>query len=181
MWLFAYGSLMWRPGFPYQHAEPARLEGWVRRFWQGSADHRGTEAAPGRVVTLLPDPNGHCVGVAYQIDTNGLDATVRGLDVREKGGYRRERLDVMLRSGARLPALTYVAAPDNRNYLGPAALDAMATQIMTAHGPSGANLDYLRLLERAVVEAGAQDVHVSLLMAAIRPRLPVGSAPRDLC
>lgn len=150
------------------------MDGWVRRFWQGSTDHRGTEQTPGRVVTLLAAASGHCIGMAYQVDTDGAHATMRELDFREKGGYRRERLGVVLRSGARLRALTYVAAPDNRNYLGSADLHAMATQIIGAHGPSGANLEYLQLLERALVEAGAQDLHVSMLMAAVRGRL---SAP----
>jgi cation transport protein ChaC len=170
MWLFAYGSLMWRPGFAYRQVEPACLEGWVRRFWQGSTDHRGTDKAPGRVVTLLPDSRRHCIGLAYQIQTEGLAATVSELDFREKGGYRREHLPLMLRSGRRVTALTYVARPDNRNYLGPDCLNNMADQIMLAHGPSGANLDYLRLLEHVLVEAGGRDLHVDVLMAAIRRR-----------
>ena len=170
MWLFAYGSLMWRPGFDYRRAEPACLNGWVRRFWQGSTDHRGTHAAPGRVVTLVPDPQRCCIGVAYQIETRGLAGTVSALDFREKGGYRREQLPLMLASGRQVAALTYVARPDNENYLGPGELDAMVQQIMSAHGPSGANLEYLQRLEQAVIESGGRDTHVSMLTAAVRRR-----------
>ncbi len=171
MWVFAYGSLMWRPGFAYRRVEPARLDGWVRRFWQGSTDHRGTPEAPGRVVTLLRDARGHCIGVAYQIDVDGAWSTMSGLDFREKGGYQRERLQLVLQSGAEVAALTYVARPDNPNYLGPDRLERMAQQILSAHGPSGANLDYLRRLESALVRARATDLHVGMLMAAVRREL----------
>ena len=151
MWLFAYGSLMWRPGFTYERAEPARLDGWARRFWQGSTDHRGTQSAPGRVVTLLPDPQGQCIGIAYEIDPQGAASTLRALDVREQGGYRREQLPVVLCSGVKVSVLTYLAQPSNANFLGPADLAVMAAQIAEARGLSGTNLEYLLLLERALV------------------------------
>ena len=68
MWLFGYGSLIWRPDIKFLAREPARLQGWVRRFWQGSHDHRGLPHSPGRVVTLVESTHGHCDGVAYLVD-----------------------------------------------------------------------------------------------------------------
>ncbi len=86
VWLFGYGSLIWKADFDYIERRPARIHGWARRFWQGSHDHRGTPQAPGRVVTLIPDPDAHCAGMAYLITPEVFDH----LDHREKNGYLRE-------------------------------------------------------------------------------------------
>ncbi len=86
IWLFGYGSLIWKADFPYLERRPAHIHGWVRRFWQGSHDHRGTPEAPGRVVTLVREPGAVCHGMAYRITPEVLAP----LDVREKNGYLRE-------------------------------------------------------------------------------------------
>ena len=51
--IFGYGSLVWRPDLPHTEAHDGYIVGWVRRFYQGSPDHRGTPERPGRVATLL--------------------------------------------------------------------------------------------------------------------------------
>src|SRR5581483_11846825 len=66
MWIFAYGSLIFRPDFPWIERRRAFVRGWARRFWQGSPDHRGVPEAPGRVVTLVAR-DGFCGGCAYRI------------------------------------------------------------------------------------------------------------------
>ncbi len=160
VWLFAYGSLIWRPDFDRLAEMPARAVGWSRRFWQGSHDHRGTAEAPGRVVTLVRDLASHCDGVAYQLDPQVLAATFSVLDHREKNGYERVEIELELADGKALQAITYLAAPDNFAWLGPAPVEDIARQIATSHGPSGSNLEYLVGLGDALRGRGWSDSHV---------------------
>jgi cation transport regulator ChaC len=161
-WVFGYGSLLWRPGFAHAERVPALLHGWSRRFYQGSPDHRGTPAAPGRVVTLVADPAGVCWGLAFRISGEHLDDALDALDRRERAGYRRIEHEVAPLEPARAPlrAVVYVADPNNPDYLGEAPLEAMARHIARAAGPSGANLEYLVRLASFLREQGVRDEHV---------------------
>lgn len=168
IWIFGYGSLVWRPAFEHSERQPARVEGFVRRFWQGSTDHRGVPGAPGRVVTLLPEPSAWCSGVAYRVEPEHARAVLDRLDFREKGGYQRQRLPLYLQDGRVIPdGLMYRATPENENYLGPAALEVIAAQIVSSCGPSGQNLEYLLRLGEALREMGTPDPHIEDLIAWI--------------
>lgn len=161
LWIFGYGSLVWRPAFRYAERRPGVLRGWSRRFWQGSTDHRGVPEAPGRVVTLVEDPSAACWGVAYRIAESERGGVLRALDWREKGGFARHELEVRLREpAARARALVYVAGPTNPNYLGPAPLSVVAEQVRRSRGPSGSNLEYVLRLAGALRDLGAEDPHV---------------------
>jgi glutathione-specific gamma-glutamylcyclotransferase len=161
-WIFGYGSLIWRPSFEFVERCPAYAVGWTRRFWQGSTDHRGTPEAPGRVVTLVPEAESRCWGVAYRIPVERRDEVLDELDRREQGGYSRCELEIFLPGGASEPraASTYVARPGNPHYLGTAQISDIARQIGAARGPSGYNRDYLFELAGALRELGAIDDHV---------------------
>jgi glutathione-specific gamma-glutamylcyclotransferase len=168
IWLFGYGSLIWKADFPFLERRPAHVRGWVRRFWQGSHDHRGTPEAPGRVVTLTREPAAICHGMAYRITPEVLAP----LDVREKNGYLREvtrlHFDDGHDGGDSAEGLVYLATRENAAFLGPAPLDAIVEQIATAHGPSGPNRDYLLNLATALGELGVDDPHVADLANRLR-------------
>lgn len=161
VWLFGYGSLLWKTEFPYQRREQAFITGWARRFWQGSADHRGTPERPGRVVTLVPVPDGGpCWGAAFEIPAADRERVFRQLDIREQGGYERIEVGLHL-DGGTIPGICYIATQDNPNFLGPDSLDNICRQIRSASGPSGKNLDYVLELQRALAKlGGAADQHV---------------------
>ncbi len=159
VWLFGYGSLIYKVDFPYLEQRVAYIEGWSRRFWQGSHDHRGTPEAPGRVVTLVEAPGETCLGVAYRVSPR----TFEYLDHREKNGYLRFFVPMWFSEQESGEGLVYIASPDNAAFLGPAPLDDMAAQIARSHGPSGPNADYLFKLASALTELGAQDEHVAEL------------------
>jgi cation transport protein ChaC len=106
---------------------------------------------------------------------------IDGLDHRERGGYRRLEVEIGLASDrapfARVPGLVYVAGPENENYLGPAPLDAIARQVASAHGPSGANADYVFELAAALRRMQVMDGHVFELEMALRRLVRPVAAP----
>ncbi|WP_034293918.1 gamma-glutamylcyclotransferase [Herbaspirillum sp. RV1423] len=156
VWLFGYGSLIFKADFPFIERRPAHIVGWSRRFWQGSHDHRGTAEAPGRVVTLIPDAGATCAGMAYLITPEVFDH----LDYREKNGYLRLSTDIIFEDGDSTEGLIYIATEENAAFLGPAPERDIARQIARAEGPSGRNADYLLGLAVALRELGKDDPHV---------------------
>lgn len=172
IWVFGYGSLIWRPDFPFAARRVAHLADWSRRFWQGSHDHRGVPEAPGRVVTLVRESGARCLGNAYLVD----EAVFAHLDHREKNGYERFDVSIEIDSSG-VDAVTYIAPPDNHAYLGPAPLDDVARQIVSSHGPSGSNLEYLLRLAQALRDLDARDDHVFELEARVRALIRDANSP----
>lgn len=168
-WIFAYGSLIWRPGFEFAERRVAYVFGYRRRFWQGSTDHRGVPGAPGRVVTLLAAPGERCGGVAYRLLPTAAERVLADLDRRERGGYER-RLEPVSDAGGAVfgEALVYVATRANPNYLGCAPLPAIAAQIRASAGPSGHNVEYVVRLAEALREIGVADDHVFRIETLVR-------------
>jgi cation transport regulator ChaC len=171
LWVFAYGSLMFRPDFPFERREIAGLAGFERRFYQGSTDHRGVPGAPGRVVTLVPSSGGVVWGVAYGVSTEAEAQVLSKLDHREKGGYSRMLAPVVDRDCVSLDfdTLVYAALPGNPDWLGEASLEEMAAQIRAAVGPSGPNRDYVLGIARALRDHGLDDDHVFALADLVAP------------
>ena len=154
-WVFGYGSLIWKQGFPYLEARPARIDGFERRFWQGSHDHRGVPDDPGRVVTLTPSDGGICHGRAFLVE----HAVFEHLDHREKNGYARLDVDIHFVDES-VAGVTYFAPAGNFAFLGDAPMECMAAQIRRCRGPSGRNIDYVLELAKALRELGVDDPHV---------------------
>lgn len=169
-WVFGYGSLMWRPGFPYIEAQRAHLTGYRRCFCVYSIHHRGTRVRPGLVLGL--DRGGACTGMAFRIaaaEAEGVRAYLRAREQVE-GVYRSINVPVHLaQEGREVMALAFVVERSHLNYAGGLPVRVQARIIAAAAGRSGANIDYLfntlvhlramglreRELERVAVLVGA--------------------------
>ncbi len=142
LWVFGYGSLMWRPDFPYLDARPAVLEGYHRSFCVYSRYWRGTPERPGLVLGLTP--GGLCRGLIYRVAEVERQAVVAYLNERELGtyAYTPKHLPVSV-DGRLVEAYTFVADEAHRYYAGDMALADAAQIIMEAEGVAGLNRDYL--------------------------------------
>ncbi|XP_055989942.1 glutathione-specific gamma-glutamylcyclotransferase 1 [Sorex fumeus] len=178
LWIFGYGSLVWRPDFAYSDSRVGFVRGYSRRFWQGDTFHRGSDKMPGRVVTLLEDHEGCTWGVAYQVRGEQVNEALKYLNVREAvlGGYDTKEVTFYPQETPDQPlkALAYVATPQNPGYLGPAPEEAIAMQILACRGFAGHNLEYLLRLADFMQLCGpqAQDEHLAAIVDAVGTMLP---------
>ena len=156
IWVFGYGSLIYKVDFDFLDCQNAHIFGYERRFWQGSHDHRGTPENPGRVLTLIPIKSARCFGKAFRVEHHVFEH----LDHREKNGYLREEMDIHLENGRVVKGLVYIGAPDNEAWLGEASTKEIAEHIATSSGPSGDNKDYVFDLANALRDHGEVDEHV---------------------
>lgn len=152
LWIFGYGSLVWKPDFKYKRSKVGYIQGYKRRFWHGDNFHRGSDELPGRVVTLIEDDDASTWGVAFEVTGSQVEETLKYLNVRETvcGGYATKMVDFFARGENQPPvkALLYIATSDNPLFLGPASPEEIGTQIAMCRGKTGHNLEYLlRLTE----------------------------------
>jgi cation transport protein ChaC len=176
MWLFAYGSLIFRPSFAFLERRRAYVRGWTRRFWQGSPDHRGVPGAPGRVATLVPDAEAICGGCAYRIDPTSAEAILRELDIREQAGFARHLLalhdDALAGNAPFAEGITWVAAGANEHFLGPLPESEIAAYVRERSGPSGPNAEYVLRLHEALRALDVADAHVEEIARHLLVPLP---------
>ena len=167
LWVFGYGSLMWRPGFAHDAAEPARLRGYHRAFCVYSVHHRGTPARPGLVLGL--DRGGSCRGRAYRVAARDAESVIAYLDAREQvtAVYLRRRVTIEI-GAARVSAITYVADRSHRQYAGKLPPLRIAEIILGGQGVSGANPEYLENTVAHLDTLGINDGPLHELLALVR-------------
>jgi cation transport protein ChaC len=168
LWVFGYGSLMWRPGFAYVSRRRAMLRGWRRSLCIYSHVYRGTPEHPGLVLGL--DRGGACAGVAFHVLAALREATIRYLREREQATavYLERMVPVALESGERVSALTYVADRLHRQYAGRLGREAMLTIVRAGRGQSGDNARYVTETHDHLATIGVRDSELEWLSARLR-------------
>ncbi|KAB5540110.1 hypothetical protein PHYPO_G00097560 [Pangasianodon hypophthalmus] len=109
LWIFGYGSLVWKPDFKYKRSHVGFIRGYKRRFWHGDTFHRGSDEMPGRVVTLLEEDDACTWGVAFEVTGSQIEECLAYLNIREavRGGYGTRMVEFIPRR--REPALRPVS------------------------------------------------------------------------
>jgi cation transport protein ChaC len=170
LWVFGYGSLMWRPGFEFIEQAPARLIGEHRALCVYSFDHRGTPEKPGLVLGL--DRGGACRGIAFRIAAKRRSDTVEYLRGREQTThvYREVMRSVWLDNEARqrVSALTYVVDRGHVQYAGRLSLPDQLRHVQQGHGRSGNNRDYVLSTVKAIEAQGFRDQQLHQLAMMLR-------------
>jgi glutathione-specific gamma-glutamylcyclotransferase len=170
LWVFGYGSLMWRPGFEFSEQAPAALIGAHRSLCVYSFHHRGTMEKPGLVLGL--DEGGACRGIVFRVPPEKRELTIAYLREREQvtDVYVETTKPVSLLdgSGRELEALCYIADRGHPQYAGRLSLETRASLVRAAAGRSGNNVDYVLNTVRHLEEAGIDDVELMALAARLR-------------
>jgi glutathione-specific gamma-glutamylcyclotransferase len=165
LWVFAYGSLMWRPDFPFVERLQARLVGAHRALCVYSFVHRGTPERPGLVLGL--DQGGTCRGIAYRVPVKERGATVAYLRAREQvtSVYRECMRPIWLKSRPerRVQALCYMVDRGHVQYAGRLSLEQQLHHVRQGHGHSGANRDYVIATVGALEQLGYRETELHLL------------------
>jgi cation transport protein ChaC len=170
LWVFGYGSLMWKPGFPFRERVEARLIGAHRSLCVYSFVHRGTPERPGLVLGL--DQGGTCRGVAFCVDAKDREETVAYLRAREQVTmvYRETYRTVWLAGDPqrRVRALCYIADRSHPQYAGRLTLDQQAHLVRQGHGIGGPNRDYVIETVKALEALGYRESALHLLAERLR-------------
>ena len=166
-WVFGYGSLMWRPGFPFLDRSAAVLHGRRRAFCIYSVHHRGTYERPGLVLGLTH--GGSVRGAAYRVAEADWNDVYAYLLEREQPTetYVERRVNVRLADDRHVEALTFLSDRRHVQWAGDLTLDAQAALISGATGLSGRNIDYLRDLVMHLRAEGCRDRSMEQLLARV--------------
>lgn len=170
LWVFAYGSLMWRPGFDFVERLPARVIGAHRSLCVLSYIHRGTPERPGLVLGL--DRGGTCRGIAYRVTASRRADTLAYLREREQGTavYRECTRSVWLSSEPerQVAALCYVVDRGHPQYAGRMSLEDQLRHVRQGHGRSGPNRDYVISTVSELEALGFRDANLHLIAERLK-------------
>ena len=164
LWVFAYGSLMWNPGFAVRETRAARLHGFHRAFCIYSEHYRGTPQKPGLILGLLA--GGSCRGLAHRLPAKDYERVRRYLWTREienDGVYVEETRPIHLADGRVVRSLVYLADRAHRQFAGKLPLSKALTLVRQGTGATGTNIEYVRNTLAHLRELGLRDRNLEAL------------------
>lgn len=171
LWIFGYGSLMWRPGFDHIESCPALLRGAHRSLCVYSVVHRGTEKKPGLVLGL--DAGGSCRGIAFRVNGTQSEKTLAYLRAREQATmvYLETHRTVSLLDGSnrKIKAVCFMVDRSHPQYAGRLPVARQAELVRASSGESGPNVEYVANTLRHLDEMGLREPPLAELMAALEP------------
>jgi glutathione-specific gamma-glutamylcyclotransferase len=168
LWVFGYGSLMWRPGFEFLERHIGRIHGFHRSLCVYSYHHRGTPDRPGLVLGL--DRGGSCRGIAYRVSAALRDDTIAYLREREQvtSVYVERYAPVTLDDGRLVTGLAYVIDRAHEQYAGRLGISELLRHVRQGVGASGANPEYVRNTHEHLLELGVDDPVLARLVRELR-------------
>ena len=170
LWVFGYGSLMWRPGFEFLERRPGRCMGAHRALCVYSFVHRGTPEKPGLVLGL--DQGGNCRGILYRVAAKKRAETITYLREREQVTlvYREAWRSVWFLDdpAERVQALCYMVDRGHEQYAGRLTLDRQLHFVRQGHGRSGNNRDYVVETVAEIERQGYRDRDLHLLAERLK-------------
>ena len=170
LWVFGYGSLMWRPGFVFVERREALLIGAHRSLCVYSFVHRGTPERPGFVLGL--DHGGACRGIGYRVSAADRASTIAYLRAREQVTtvYRECVRRVWLEGDAQraVLALCYMVDRSHPQYAGRLTLEQQLHHVRQGHGQSGANRDYVVATVSAMEALGYRETQLHALAQSLK-------------
>ena len=169
LWVFAYGSLMWRPCFTPVATRVGEVRGYARAFSMWTVSARGSPAAPGLGLALEARAGGCCEGLLLEIGEDSLVPDLERVWVREMltGIYRPAWLEAHA-AGEAVTVLAFVADPTHPQYADGLSLDEQARYIATAAGELGSCHEYLASTVAALRAHGIRDRGLERLLTAVR-------------
>jgi cation transport protein ChaC len=178
-WVFAYGSLLWNPLFPFAESRRASVHGLHRRFCLLSLASRGKPHAPGLVLGL--DRGGSCRGVVYRLPAPLAMDELHLLWRREMvtGAYSPRWLHVDCEGRPQI-ALGFVVKRDHPQYTRKLTIDEQAEVIAHACGAFGSSADYLERTRVALATHGVVDLYLERLAARVAVRGCVAGTPIEV-
>jgi cation transport protein ChaC len=167
LWVFGYGSLLWRREFEAVEQRPATVYGWHRALEMLSNVNRGTPDCPGLVFALVT--GGSCRGMVYRIAGEDAAAELDRLWHREmpNGVYDPKWLSCRTADGP-VDALAFTLSRRSPSYVGPVHDAQMLAILSSACGRFGTTLDYLVGTAASLRGCGIRDREIERLVALAR-------------